>query len=74
MVDDAPSKDDRGEELHGDGGKDDVEGPACPRTGGDHCGTESEVQGDDEHADGNQGGCPAVRSVPIPAGFIVGSR
>jgi hypothetical protein len=33
----------------------------------DRCGTEPEVQGDDEHADGNQGDCPAVSSAPPPA-------
>jgi hypothetical protein len=67
VIDDASSDDDRGEELHDDGCEDDDERPACPRTGRDHRSAEPDVQGNDDHADGNQGDYPAVRSAPPPA-------
>jgi hypothetical protein len=64
VIDHAPSDDDRGEEFHDDGGEDDVERPARPRTGCDDCGAEPEVQADDEHAGGDQGDCPVAGYAP----------
>jgi hypothetical protein len=69
-MDEATSEDDRGQELHDDDGEDGIEGPARPGRSRDHCCTQPEVQGDDEHADGDKDDRAAAGSASFRAGHV----